>query len=78
MPSVQELIAKIEHEIEELPQGALQPDTNFRQLPEWSSMHALIIIALAETEYNVTLSGNDLRSCVTIADLHSIIESRMN
>jgi acyl carrier protein len=78
MPSVQELIAKIEHEIEELPQGALQPDTNFRQLPEWSSMHALIIIALAETEYNVTLSGNDLRSCTTIADLHRIIESRMN
>lgn len=78
MPSVQELIAKIEHEIEELPQGALQPDTHFRQLPEWSSMHALIIIALAETEYNVTLSGNDLRSCATVSDLHRIIESRMN
>lgn len=77
MPSVQELIEKIEAEIEELPRGALQPDTNYRQLPEWSSMHALIILALAETEYNVTLSGEDLRSCSTVTDLQKIIESRM-
>lgn len=77
MPSVQELIEKIEAEIEELPRGVLQPDTNYRQLPEWSSMHALIILALAETEYNVTLSGEDLRSCSTVTDLQKIIESRM-
>jgi acyl carrier protein len=77
MPSVQELIEKIEAEIEELPRGVLQPDTNYRQLPEWSSMHALIVLALAETEYNVTLSGEDLRSCSTVTDLQKLITSRM-
>ncbi len=77
MPSVQELIEKIEAEIEELPRGVLQPDTNYRQLPEWSSMHALIVLALAETEYNVALSGEDLRSCSTVTDLQKLINSRM-
>lgn len=77
MLSVQELIEKIEAEIEELPRGVLQPDTNYRQLPEWSSMHALIVLALAETEYNVALSGEDLRSCSTVTDLQKLINSRM-
>lgn len=75
--SIEEFIQKIESEIEELPKGSLKPDTSYRQLPEWSSMHALIIIALCETEYNVTLTGEDLRSCVTVNDLYSLVKSRM-
>jgi len=74
--SIEEFILKIEAEIEELPKGRLQPETNYRQIPEWSSMHALILIALAETEYNVTLTGEDLRSCQTVGDLFQVIKSR--
>jgi acyl carrier protein len=40
-------------------------------------MHALIVLALAETEYNVALSGEDLRSCSTVTDLQKLITSRM-
>jgi acyl carrier protein len=40
-------------------------------------MHALILIALVDTEYNVTLNGNDLRNLTTVTDLHALIESRM-
>lgn len=78
MPSIEEFIEKIETEIEELPKGSLKADTPYRQIPEWSSMHALILIALAETEYDVTLTGEDMRSCATVADLHQIIEKRMS
>jgi acyl carrier protein len=76
MPSIDEFIERIEVEMEELPKGSLKPDTAYRQIPEWSSMHSLILIALAETEYNVTLTGEDLRSCITVADLHRIINTR--
>ncbi|TND09674.1 MAG: acyl carrier protein [Bacteroidetes bacterium] len=75
--SIDEFIQKIENEIEELPKGVLKPDTSYRQLPEWSSMHALIIIALCETDYNVTLTGEDLRSCNTVNDLYSVVKSRI-
>ena len=74
---VNELIEKIENEIEEIKPGVLKPDTNYRNIEGWSSMHALIIIALIDTEYNVTITGADLRSCENVNDLFNIIKSRV-
>jgi acyl carrier protein len=76
MDTIEIFISKLETEIEELTPGTLQPETDYRQLPEWSSMHALILIALAETEYDVTLTGDDLRSAKTIQNIYSLIVSR--
>ena len=74
---INDLIAKIEVEFETLEPGTLKPQSSFRELKDWSSMHALILIALVDTEYNVTLHGNDLRNLTTALDLHVLIESRM-
>ena len=76
MDDISTFISKIEAEIDGLTPGTLQPDTNYRQLPEWSSMHALVLIALSETEYNTTLTGEDLRKCSTVRDLYDLISSR--
>jgi acyl carrier protein len=76
MDDISTFISKIEAEIDGLMPGTLQPDTNYRQLPEWSSMHALMLIALSETEYNTTLTGEDLRKCSTVRDLYDLISSR--
>ena len=72
-----DFIKKIENEIEEIEPGSLKPDTNYRNIPGWSSMHALIIIALIDTEYNVTITGSDIRSCQTVNDLFTIVKSRV-
>lgn len=74
---INDLISKIEVEFETLEPGTLKPQSSFRELKDWSSMHALILIALVDTEYNVTLNGNDLRNLTTVTDLHALIESRM-
>lgn len=74
---INDLIAKIEVEFETLEPGTLKPQSSFRDLKDWNSMHALILIALVDTEYNVTLNGNDLRNLTTVTDLHALIESRM-
>lgn len=73
---IQELISKIEIEFENLEPGTLKPETSFRDLKEWSSMHALILIALVDTEYNVTMTGNDLRAISTVNDLYQFILSK--
>lgn len=73
---INEFILKLEAEFEDVPKGTLTAQTSFRDMPEWSSMHALIIIALIDTEYGVTLNGEDLRSAVTVQDLFNIITSR--
>ncbi|HXD92506.1 MAG TPA: acyl carrier protein [Bacteroidia bacterium] len=72
-----DFIKKIENEIEEITPGVLKADTNYRNIPGWSSMHALIIIALIDTEYNVTITGSDIRGCQTVNDLFTIVKSRV-
>ena len=52
------------------------PETNFRDLDEWSSFFALSIIAMIDEEYNVTIKGEDIRNTVTIEDLFKIVQSR--
>jgi len=73
---INDLIKKLANEFEEVPAGTLKPETSFRELKEWSSMHALIIIALVDTEYDVILNGEDLRSVTTIQDLFDFIKRK--
>lgn len=71
--NIQELIEKLEEEIEEVEKGTLTPSTNIRNIDWWSSMHALVIIALVDIEYNVQVSGKDLKEIQTIQDLYDLI-----
>lgn len=75
--NIQDFIEKLEVEFDELTPGTLKPETNFRDLDEWSSMHALIIIALIDTDFDVTITGEDLSGIETVSQLHEIVVSRM-
>ncbi|MBP8033111.1 MAG: acyl carrier protein [Bacteroidia bacterium] len=75
--NITEFIKNIETEIDEFEDGSLRPDTNLRQTKAWTSMHALILIALIDTEYNVTINGEDLRSITSIEDLFNIVKERV-
>lgn len=69
-------VAKIEAEIEDLEPGTLTPDKDYREIEQWSSMYALILIAMIDTEYGVTLSGEDLKQTKTVRDLYDIVKSK--
>lgn len=75
--NIKDFIEKLENEFDELAKGYLKPETNFRDIDDWSSMHALIIIALIDTEYNVTINGEDLQHCKTVNDLFQIVKTRV-
>jgi len=74
---IHEFIKNLEAEIEELPPGTLKPDTDYRKVAEWSSMHALIVIAFVDMHFNVTLSGPDLRKAITVNDLYAIVQEKL-
>jgi len=76
--NIQELIEKLEEEIEEVEKGTLTPSTNIRNIDWWSSMHALVIIALVDIEYNVQVSGKDLKEIQTIQDLYDLIVKKVD
>ena len=76
MPDINDFIKKIEAEFEEISPGTLKPDTSFREMKDWSSMHALIIIALIDTEYGVSVNAEDMRSVSTIRELFDLISNK--
>lgn len=73
---VNEFIKKIEAEFEDLEPGKLKPESNFRDMFEWNSVNALILIALVNAEYNVVITGDDLRKSKTVNDIFKIIQLR--
>jgi acyl carrier protein len=42
----------------------------------WSSMHALILIALVDNHYDVLLTGEELKNALTVQDLFDVISKR--
>ena len=75
--NITKFILVLETEFEELEPGTIKSDTNFRDLDEWSSMHALIIIALIDTDFNVSITGEDLSNIETVSQLFDIVIERM-
>jgi acyl carrier protein len=48
-------------------------ETKFKELEEWSSMMALIIIAYIDEQYSKSLSGEDFNNSNTIEDLYQLL-----
>ena len=48
-------------------------DTELRSLPEWDSLAALGVIVMFDVGYGKTITGDDLKNCVTIADLYQLL-----
>ena len=76
MDTLSEFTKQLESEFEDLEPGTLQPQSNYRELKGWSSMHALIVIAFVDANYNVLLTGADLKDTQTVEDLYSIVKQK--
>jgi acyl carrier protein len=74
---IDEFIKQLEGEYEDLTPGTLKPESVFREVFEWNSINALILIALVKTEYDVTINAEDIATSKTVSDLYRIIESRV-
>ncbi len=73
---LEEFISKLEGEFDDMPKGTLQPDTDYRSIKGWSSMHALIIIAFVDINFNITLNGSDLKATKTVSDLYNLVQQK--
>ena len=70
---INEFITKFAEIFDDTDAAILTPDTKFRELSEWSSLSVLGIIALADEEFDVELSGKDIPTVNTIQDLYNLI-----
>lgn len=53
---------------------AVDPETELSSLPEWDSLAALGVIVMFDVEFGKTITGDDLKTCTTIADLYKLLD----
>ncbi len=68
-----DFIAAFAAEFEETPVEQFSATTNYKNLEEWDSLIALSIISMVDDEFEKRITGQDLRTCATIADLYNLI-----
>lgn len=76
--TIEEFIEKVEAEFPDAVPGNLLPDAQYREVLNWSSINALILIALVTTEYDVIITADDLRATLTLRELFNIIQERLS
>ena len=70
--SFAEFANMLENVFDGLDKGSLKQETKFRDLAEWTSINAMILVALYETEFDKQVGFDKLRSCETVQDLYSL------
>jgi acyl carrier protein len=69
-------IRNFEDAVEGIEPNSLIPDTAFTDLAEWDSLAALSVLAMVDAEYEVEISGKELRGCKTLQNLFDVVRSK--
>lgn len=73
---IKDFIEKFGACLHHTPTAEIDPTTKFKKLEEWSSIFALIVIAMVDSEYGKVLTAEDIHNADTIEDLFGIIQSK--
>ena len=73
---LKEFIANFVEQFDDTDASEIQASTKFHELEEWSSLTGMGVIAMAKTEYGKSISGKEIRECVTVEDLFNLIASK--
>ena len=71
-----EFIANFADQFDETDASEIQADTEFHEIDEWGSRTGRGVIAMVKTVYGKTITGKEIRECVTVEDLFNLVESK--
>ena len=77
MRTLDEFVEMFAELFDETDSNVFSPDTDYRELDEWSSLIGLSLIAMVDEEFGVALKANDFRSVTTIEDVYNTILSKL-
>ena len=72
-----DFIEKFAEQYDNVDVTTLNAETNFRELDGYTSLVALLVITMIDEEYNVTVTGDDMKKSLTIGDLFNLVSSRL-
>lgn len=73
-----EFLEKFTELFDETDPETISLETEFKKIEEWSSLIALSLIAMADEQYGVRLTGDEIRGATSIQSLKDIIESKIS
>lgn len=73
---IKEFIEKFAENFEEVTAADFTPETNFKELDEWSSFLALSVMAMIGDEYDVTISAQEMRDVQTVQEIFDVVNSK--
>ena len=71
-----EFIANFADQFDETDASEIQADTESHEIDEWGSLTGMGVIAMVKTVYGKTITGKEIRECVTVEDLFNLVESK--
>lgn len=71
-----EFVANFADLFDDTDASEITPSCVFHDLDEWSSLTGMSIIALAKTEYGKSITGAELRACITVEDVFNLINNK--
>ena len=74
---LEDFIEKFAEQFDDVDVEQLNSATRFRELDGYTSLVALLIITMIDEEYDVTVTGDDMKQQVTIGDLYNLVSSRL-
>ena len=75
--NVEGFIDKIVDEFPDLKKEKITPEMNFRDHVEWDSINALVLIAMVNIEYDVTITAEELLNAETVNDVYLVVEKKV-
>ena len=73
---INQFLQSFAEQFDDVDPSDITTDTRFKELKEWSSMVALMVIAMVDENYNKKITGADLREANTVGQLYERLNSR--
>ena len=73
---LKEFVANFAEQFDDTDASEIQANTEFHELDEWGSLTGMGVIAMVKTTYGKTITGKEIRECVTVDDLFNLVASK--
>lgn len=73
---IHEFLANFAEQFDDTATSEIQFDTKFHDLDEWSSVIGMTILAMSKVSYNKSITGEELKQCITVEDVYNLINSK--
>lgn len=73
---LKEFIENFAEQFDDTDASEIQANTEYHELDEWGSLVGMGVIAMVKTTYGKTITGKEIRECVTVEDLFNLVASK--